>query len=314
MRARASVALVACLSAAVFAAAQTARPGAFAIGVMRRDGIIVPFADFDGKRWRANWPAPKEQVDVPIQLRNVPSGWWGKIGPRETWQVWIAAQPAATVRVRQPDWFEAQCWKQIGLRTDYRSAEPPPDPGTQPFPKDGLAVSPALPIERIDVVPIGHLLPQPVVDAFNKAEEQAIRDERQYTARLPTSRTHRESITPKIEAIYGVGDPTGTRAYYVELSKEYADRRPAVCPTVVFGAGWFVRDGAAPLRKLRFDAEVVDCERYGLLYMLPLGAIRLLDRLYWIAQWSGWDYEEYGVVEIKPKGVEDVIQVVGGRC
>ena len=75
-----------------------------------------------------------------------------------------------------------------------------------------------------------------------------------------------------------------------------------------------MRDGAAPLRKLRFDAEVVDCERYGLLYMLPLGAIRLSNRLYWIAQWSGWDYEEYGVVEIKPKGVEDVIQVVGGRC
>src|SRR5207244_1601747 len=75
------------------------------------------------------------------------------------------------------------------------------------------------------------------------------------------------------------------------------------CPVVTFGAGWFVRDGSGPLRKLRFDADLADCERYGLLYMLPLGAIRLSNRLFWIAQWSGWDFEEYGVVEIKAKRI-----------
>ena len=48
--------------------------------------------------------------------------------------------------------------------------------------------------------------------------------------------------------------------------------------------------------------------------MFPLGAIRLSHRLFWIAQWSGWDFEKYGVVEIKPKAVDDVVQVVGGQC
>ena len=100
----------------------------------------------------------------------------------------------------------------------------------------------------------------------------------------------------------------------MELSKQYSYGQVPACPTIAFGAGWFVRDGAGPLRKLRFDVEVADCERYGLLYMFPLGALRLSNRLYWTAQWSGWDYEEYSVIEIKEKKVEDVIRVWGGGC
>ena len=42
----------------------------------------------------------------------------------------------------QPDWFKTYCQKQIGLRTDYQPRVPPPGPDTQPYPKDGLAVSP----------------------------------------------------------------------------------------------------------------------------------------------------------------------------
>src|SRR5439155_499640 len=137
-------------------------------------------------------------VDVPIHVRSVPSHWWGKAGPHETWQVWTPAHATATVRVRQPDWFPAQCLQQVGLRTDYRSGEALPDPGTQPFPKDGLAVSPPQSIERIDLVPVGHLPPQPVVDAFNQAEQQAIRHERGLAARLPFDRKRREGTTPTI--------------------------------------------------------------------------------------------------------------------
>src|SRR5437868_1852494 len=306
-RGRAALVLVGVIATVVGAAAQTTG-GTFGIGVLRRDGIVVPFADFDGKKWRSNWPQPREQVDVPIHVRDVPSRWWGKTGPHDAWQVWVASEPARTVHVLQPDWIPVQCRQQVGLRTDYRSAERPPDPGTQPFPKDGLAVAPPQPIERIEVVPVGHLSPEPVVDAFNDAEQQLIRMQRDRAGRLP-DRSKRARTAPKVEAIYGVGDPNGQRVYYFEVSRQYTDAQAPDCPVVTFGAGWFVRDGAGSLRKLRFDADLVDCERYGLLYMLPLGAIRLSNRLFWIAQWSGWDFEEYGVVEIKPKGIDDVVQV-----
>jgi len=288
-------------------------PAAFGIGILRRDGIVIPFADFDGKRWRANWPTAAEQVDVPVNVLNVPGRWWGRAGPHDSWQVWTRSAPPATVHVRQPDWVPVQCLRQVGLRTDYRSPEPRPDPATHPFPKDGLAVWPPQQIVNVEIVPVGQVSPQAVVDAFNAAEESARLNERGQAVHLPRDHKARQSIPTVIEAIYSAGDSNGARVYYFEASREYS-LRGVECPMVTFGAGWFVREGASALRKLRFDVEVVDCERYGLLYMLPLGTITLSNRLFWIAQWSGWDYEEYGVVEIKRKSVDDAIQVVGGRC
>src|SRR5262249_3663992 len=154
-----------------------------------------------GKRWHASWPEPKERVDVPIHVRDVPSGWWGKAGPLDTWEVWVGADPPRMVHVRQPEWLDAHCFRQIGLRTDYRSAQPAPCPDVQPYPKDGLAIAPAQPIERIDVVTPSRP-PQPVVDAFNQAERKAIREFEQATSwRHPLRPDARESLDVTVEAI-----------------------------------------------------------------------------------------------------------------
>src|SRR5712692_1728241 len=126
-------------------------PSSFTLGVLRRDGIVIPFATYDGKHWRTDWPLPRDKVDVTIDLRSVPSRWWGPMGPRAAWQIWTGSEPQM-VHVRQPDWFEAQCLKQIGLRVGYRSSEPPPPPNEQPYPKDGLAISPPHALERIEIL------------------------------------------------------------------------------------------------------------------------------------------------------------------
>src|ERR1700745_2227671 len=105
-----------CLLAGALAAGQAAPP-VFGIGVLRRDGIVIPFADFDGKRWLENWPRAGQAVDVPVNVRSVPARWWGKAGPHDKWQVWTRSEGPATVRVRQPDWVPVHCMRQIGLRT-----------------------------------------------------------------------------------------------------------------------------------------------------------------------------------------------------
>src|SRR5207253_3038803 len=61
------------------AIASHAAPDMFTVGVLRRDGIVVPFAAYDGKQWRNRWLTPGADVDVPIDLRNVPSRWWGPL-------------------------------------------------------------------------------------------------------------------------------------------------------------------------------------------------------------------------------------------
>jgi hypothetical protein len=48
--------------------------------------------------------------------------------------------------------------------------------------------------------------------------------------------------------------------------------------------------------------------------MLPLGVMRLNDRVYWLAQFSGFDHERYVVLEVKDKSVEVIINSWGGAC
>src|SRR6266581_1907555 len=87
-------------------------PATFTLGVLRRDAMVVPFATYDGKRWENHWPQPSQGVDVPVNLRSVPGRWWGKSGPLDTWQVWTDGA-ARLVHVRQPDWLQTHCKKQV---------------------------------------------------------------------------------------------------------------------------------------------------------------------------------------------------------
>ena len=80
---------VAAVAIAVAASLGAAAGGdGFAAAVLRRDGILLPFAAFDGKRWSHPWPAAQRAGDlmVPISLSAVPKSWWGPTPPLHEWQ------------------------------------------------------------------------------------------------------------------------------------------------------------------------------------------------------------------------------------
>ena len=281
-------------------------PGAFSVAVLRRDGVLIPFAVFNGKRWGHSWPEPRLDLTVPITLQNVPKGWWGPTPPLDSWQAWTGAAPQP-LRVVQPDWVDVHCVRQIGLRTDYRPDRPVPPSTEQPYPKDGLAIAPPQRLERIDVLPpeatdVRSLL-SPVHEAFNRAERRV--------ADHPIKRRSREGIEPTLEAVYAYG--TSPRVFYVESVRMYRPIGGTECEAAAFGTGWFVRDSGG-VRPLAMTVDVMRCDRYRASYMLPFGVLRLDNRLFWVAQFSGWDHERYVVVEIKAKSAEAVVSVWGGGC
>ena len=309
MRAILAGAIVLALGAALGGAGA---PGsAFGVGVLRRDGVIVPFADFDGKKWGSHWPAPAQELTVPISLRGISSRWWGATHALESWQAWTGGTPQ-TLRVVQPDWVNVHCVRQIGLRSDYAPVSPVPPRTEQPYPKDGLVVSPAQPVESIAIVrpdsqEARALIPT-LHEAFNAAER---RTESRYGH--PISARAREGHVPEIEAVYATGNHP--RIYYVEASRAYRalGARPDECAAMAFGTGWFSREGDF-VYSLETVVDLLGCKRNGASYMLPLGAMRVADRLFWLAQFSGWDHERFVVVEVKPKTVEAVLSVWGGSC
>jgi hypothetical protein len=299
---------------ATIGAADPARP-VFGVGVLRRDGVIIPMGAFDGRKWVATWPAPtRTDLTVPINVLSVPKRWWGPTPALETWQA-STKTGARSVTVVQPDWVDVHCVRQIGLRTDYRSETPLPPPTAQPYPKDGLAVSPPQAVTRIDVLEPTSLeaqsLQRALTEAFNRAERE-VEDRFGH----PVSRRAREGVAPALEAVYAVGDRP--RVYYVEAFRSYRllGQRPGECTGVGFGTGWFARQGDS-FEALEMAVDVLSCNRYGASYMLPLGAIRVADRLFWLAQFSGWDHERFAVIEIKAnsrKAIEAILNVWGGGC
>jgi hypothetical protein len=284
----------------------------FAVGVLRRDGIIIPFGVLDGRTWNSDWPKPARHIsEVPVTIRSVPKWWWGRPGPRDTWQATMIGSPnRVELHVTGANVFDAQCLQQIGLRTDYRPAVRPPGLDARPYPKDGLAVSPSYPVEPIEVMPIPSVVPRPVVDAFNKANLKAI-----FAAEGPAGVRSMPPLPPiTVEAMYASGHDV-SRLYYIEALAQYKlSGDPPLCESLTYGAGWFNVDGRGQLRPLSFELARTSCDRAGLLYMLPLGVVRSGGRVFWIAQWSGWNVEEYRAVEINPDGTRDAFRVSGGGC
>jgi hypothetical protein len=314
IRALAAGAVMAGVGAAL-QAADSGTPGAFAVAVLRRDGIIVPFAAFDGKRWSSPWPPPAVDLTVPIGLSAVPSKWWGPAKKAlDHWQALLvpAAEAPRTLNVGQPDWVEAHCQRQIGLRTDYRPAAIVPPRTTQPFPKDGIAVSPPQAIEPIAILPPfgddSQRIAPALLDAFNRAE-RVVEDRFGHSVR----RRAREGVVPLVEAVYAFG--AEPRLYYVEATRSYRQLGQAAdaCAQMAFGTGWFVREGDQ-VRSLLTVVDLLNCDRVGASYMLPLGIVRIGSRLFWLAQFSGYDHERFVVLEIKAKTVEAALSVWGGGC
>ena len=86
---------------ALVAAAQPDDRQRFTLGVLRRDGVLLPFASFDGGDWTVPWPASLKETALPIALGDVPRKWWGAAGPGAKWTAWLADGDDAAADARQ---------------------------------------------------------------------------------------------------------------------------------------------------------------------------------------------------------------------
>ena len=130
---------------------QTPSPDRLLLGVMRRDGVIVPFAFFDGD-WSSPWPTGLQNLELPVTLDAVPKKWWGG-EMAAAWAFWpIGKSESVRVTPIAPAVVMAGRERRLGLRTGVSSGEPLPTPFELPFPKEGLAVTGDVKVEPIPIV------------------------------------------------------------------------------------------------------------------------------------------------------------------
>jgi hypothetical protein len=291
----------------------------FTVAVLRRDGIVIPFAVFDGKDWTAPWPQFILDLETPKDLHSVPSDWWGKPGPVSELTAWTNGVSRGTIYLRlgAPARVPVMCDRRFGFASDYKSSEEVPPNTIQPHPKDGLAVSGSQPVEAIQIVPPSapewSAATREMTAEFDEAEERAAHTFTDWTH--PFSKVERRRFLPRIEAMYSAPmDEAGWTAYYIEAVRLYPpgpdDGR---CGLVTSAAGWMAVN-AKGKRSFDLRARITYCDREGVRYMLPLGLIKARERNYWVYQISGYGRESYVVARPRPKEIVTEVQYSAGIC
>ena len=300
-------------------ASSTPGPERGMLAILRRDGLLLPFAAFKGNGWSTPWPTGAQGRELPIDLGSIPESWWGGRAPN-SWSLYSPDGESRPIRVTAPAVYRSGCTTRLGLRTDYRPSELPPPPGTDPYPKDGLAVTEGMeviPIPRISTVaPAAADLIKLIGRAFDEAEEKTLRLIRNREGwRHPFTPEERRVQPVKLEAWYRAPmDQPGWSVSYIEASRSYPPRaEDGGCGLDTYFTGWIHHNDRDP-GKLRFEiqARVTYCDRAGVLYMLPLGIVHVQNRMYWVFQSSGWDEEWYRVARISPLRIEFVAEFYGG--
>jgi hypothetical protein len=300
-----------------------AAPGtAFMLGVLRRDGVLIPFAAFNGHDWSDPWPASDTSAALPINLDAVPKKWWGPAAQPTPWTAWMVADGTSRpLKIQKPVQVRVFCGGHVGLKTDYASGQPF-DPREPSIAKDALVVSadPAtIPVQEIPAVSLltvdAAQMLKTITDEFNIVEDAAAA--RFTDWKHPYSAKERQSFPIELEALYRRRERTALidrLASYVEAVRRYpASAEDKGCGLITWVRGWVIeRAGAKP--EIHLTATVSYCDREGVSFMQPLGEITVDGDVYWVFQMSSWRDEAYTVARMRSNEVKPVVIVGGGDC
>ena len=286
--------------------------------MLRRDGLMLPFASFERDEWQITWPLVLRDVKIPVAIDDVPKKWWG--GP-DGWRAQLLSGQTVDVTVRGVAAHRPFCVDRLGLTTNYKTSQALPPKPVRPYPKDGIVVRGNLPIDPIESVDPasteGREFETLLVKQFNEVERRTIGNVRSATGwRHPFGEDLRHARPIKLESWYRA--PTtepGWTASYIEVSRAY---EPTLddknCGLETYVSGWVHHYRGELRRTADLRGQLTYCDRVGVVYMLPFGRIRPRTRDYWIFQLSGWNDEWYDVAEVGRERVKHVIQYNAGGC
>ncbi len=288
-----------------------------ALAILRRDGILFPFAAFNRDNWQITWPIDLTTVEIPATLDAIPKRWWGTVAPQQ-WRVRLINGGEATVDVRAPTLFPMFCAKRLGAQTNYRGSQPLPPKPVDPFPKDGLAITGRVPIDPIETVdpasPEWAPMAKSLFGHFNKAEEETAMGVRMRTGwRHPMPFEQRARLPVKLESWYrSPSSEPGWTVSYIEAVRQFPPGpQDKGCGLETLVSGW-LHHFRGELKKADLRGKFTYCDREGATYMLPLGRIRPWDRWYWVFQLSGYDTEWYDIAEVARERTRLALEVYAG--
>jgi hypothetical protein len=281
----------------------------FAVGILTTNDAVLPFADFDGQRWRRSWPPPPlDTVAQPIPLSRIRSAWWRRSGFQSRWELVEPNGRRREVQITGTTTANlgSECSFNVALTTDL------PAQSRQHI--HGLAadragvIEPASPvtIDSAEWRAIAAVLP----DMYRRYEAAAWQDAPEnwrpdLLAPLPK---------PRLDAAFTFSNQDGEYTYFA--SSRHAPRRPAqLGDDYSYIAAWlWRRSSTMPFQLVTVRAAMQDPDGQGVDTFHPLGVVRLTGRLFWLGTLSSYAYNAPVVFDVSRAGVRQILVVDYPGC
>jgi hypothetical protein len=311
--------VAACCVAAVALVSAAEKDGKFSLAVLRRDGLMIPFATYNGRAWSVAWPG-SNNVPLPISLSDIPKAWWGDVTATTPWTAWLSDSEKRTLKLEKPVHVPIFCGAHLAVATDYRGA-PPSEPAPT-VAKDAVATAgevTLLPVTQVSSLSAdAKLVVKAITEKFDEEEELA---SSHFTSwRHPFPPSMRSEIPIELETFYRAAD-TGKngpfRTSYIEAVRRY----PALagdqgCGLLTFARGWITEFDKGKTPIINIGVRITYCDRADVQFFQPFGRIVMpgSKNVYWVYQLSSWRDEFYNVASVGTDGVKPVVVVAGGGC
>ena len=281
-----------------------------AVGAIRVDGILVPFATFDGRAWRNHWPETQYGQNIRtlgrIPIATLPQHWWGGHPPVLRWWVLRRAALSTPVAVTGGSFVESLCGVSPALSTDFVSGVPFRhrnaglflDGGAPPAGVASSSASIASPIDRVeagssDFPPVHRLL----VELFAKLEPGV----------WPGRTIPETAKAPRVTGLYASNLPDGVRLFAFRAERPLPFGRTAL-------VGWIRQDSSLKATVTSVRAFEADPDGKGEMVLHPEGMITLEGRTFWFGRGSGYEASTYVVLDVTEREPAMVLKVDAGMC
>ncbi len=278
----------------------------FVVGIWGAPDGIIPFADFDGQRWRSSWPAPQETVPDERALQHVPAAWWGRSTFQPTWEVIESGggRRAAQITATGYAGLGSSCAVTTALKTNV--------PAETYGYGEVLAANRAGVLEPVRTVTAGSsewrsvsaLLPG-LYRRHGAPEWRTV----------PSARAAAASFTePVLETAFTSSDDGGQLVYF-ESSRPVTFAEPSALDDHPFLAGWlWRRSPASPFQAVTILAVRRDGDRKGVSSFTPLGIVRHGRQRFWMGMFGAYVYAAPAVFDVRRAGVVRQLVVDHAGC
>jgi hypothetical protein len=290
------------------------------IGMVRIDGLLVPFGTFPAGKWVNSWPIlaleeepngdkPVRIMDGRISLQDVPDSWkGGKQAVPMKWYVWSEGSQPRILNVSHVEKSSSHCSVGWALKTDLQPAQ---KVDYAPTPKLGIATS--RPLKIISFEPVDK--DSKIVLSFLQAVKVRFHEQEKVTQYAMLKNWEKGSI--ELSRVYRLREEiNGSVLYFLEAQRKYPrdnNESDPDCYNLNWMNSWVTLHGDK-VTILSSKFFLSDCDGKGNDNVTPKLILALRGKYFIVSENYGYENEFYTIHEILDGSLKEVLNVDGGGC